>query len=62
MLYLHHKVGGGFAECLHHGHGLSVEQRHPVGHLVVDLVLNLQLREQRAEGAGESSLPPFLMD
>lgn len=49
MRHLHHKVCGCFAERFHHGHGLRVEQRHPVGHLVVDFVLNFQLTVQKTD-------------
>lgn len=41
-----HKVCGRRAECFQHGCGLGVEQRHPVGHLVVHFALNVQLWEQ----------------
>jgi len=43
-LYLGHELGGGVAQRLQHRRGLGVEQGHPIGHLVVDLVLRLQLR------------------
>ena len=42
--HLCHKVCGCVAECFQHGRGLGVEQGHPVGHLVVDLALNVQLQ------------------
>lgn len=41
--HLCHKVCGCVAECFKHGRGFGVEQRHPVGHLIVDFVLNVQL-------------------
>lgn len=47
--HLHHKVCGCFAERFHHGHGFCVEQRHPVGHLVVDFVLNFQLTVKKRD-------------
>lgn len=45
--HLCHKVCGCVAECFQHGCGLSVEQRHPVGHLIVDFILNVQLQVQK---------------
>ncbi len=42
--HLCHKVCGCIAQCLQHGCGFRVEQRHPVGHLVVDFILNVQLK------------------
>lgn len=47
--HLCHKVGGGVAERLQHRRGLGVEERHPVGHFVVHLVLDFQLKVQNAE-------------
>lgn len=45
--YLCHKACGCIAECFQHGRGLRVEQRHPVGHLVVDFILYVQLWVQK---------------
>lgn len=45
--HLCHKVCGCVAECFQHGCGFCVEQRHPVGHLVVDFILNVQLKRCR---------------
>lgn len=42
--HLSDKLCGGIAECLQHGRGLSVEQRHLVSHLIVDFILNVQLQ------------------
>lgn len=41
--HLCHKVCGCVAQSFKHGRGLGVEQRHPIGHLVVDLTLDVQL-------------------
>lgn len=43
ILYLWNKLGGGIAQSLQHWCCLSVEQRHPIGHLIVNLVLCFQL-------------------
>lgn len=43
-LYLRNKLGGGIAQSLQHWCRFSVEQGHPIGHLIVDLVLRFQLR------------------
>lgn len=40
---LRHKVCRSGAQRLQHGRGLSVEQRHPVGHLVVDFIFYVQI-------------------
>lgn len=48
--YLRNKLGGGVAQGLQHWRGLGVEQGHPIGHLVVDFVLCLQL----CDGARET--------
>lgn len=45
--HLCHKVCGCVAERFQHGCGLGVEQRHPVGHLVVYFTLNIQLSVQK---------------
>lgn len=50
--YLRNELGGGVTQGLQHGSGLGVEQGHPIGHLVVDLVLRLQL----CDGARETLL------
>lgn len=48
--YLRNKLSGGVAQGLQHWRGLGVEQGHPIGHLVVDFVLRLQL----CDGARET--------
>lgn len=49
--HLGYEVCGSCTESLQHGRGFGVEQRHSIGHLVVDLVLNVQL--QAAGGMNE---------
>lgn len=50
--HLRDELGGGVTQGLQHGSGLSVEQGHPIGHLVVDFILRLQL----CDGAKETFL------
>lgn len=46
VTHLCHKVCGCVAERFEHWRGLGVEQRHPVGHLVVHFILYVQLWER----------------
>lgn len=42
---------GGIAKGFQHGRGFRIEEGHSIGHLVIDLILNVQLIETRREDA-----------